>query len=98
MPSWLLPGGDEINCGVPCSTARAIVGTLRGISVCPLLGVLVPLAGLPIPLNGLIVPEGGTGILRSSGLAGTIDGGRSGICILFARLLYEAGIIYTRNM
>lgn len=53
-------------------------------------GVCVPVAppaGVPIPLNGLAVPLGGTGMLKPSGLAGTIFSGRPSIWMRFAELL-----------
>ena len=54
-------------------------------------GVAVPeltwTCGVPMPDNGLTAPEGGTGILMSSGLPGTIDSGRLGILMRFATLL-----------
>lgn len=44
-------------------------------------------AGVPIPLNGVNWPDGGTGMSMSSGLGGTIFGGRFGILMRFASLL-----------
>lgn len=51
-------------------------------------GVAVPglSDGVPIP-DGLTAPLGGTGIEMSSGLPGTIEGGRSGILMRLATLL-----------
>jgi hypothetical protein len=40
-----------------------------------------------MPDSGLTAPLGGTGILISSGLPGTIDSGKSGILMRFATLL-----------
>lgn len=42
------------------------------------LGDRDPPLGVPIPFKGDTIPLGGTGILRSSGDAGIISGGRSG--------------------
>lgn len=54
----------------------------------PVSGVLAPSCGLPSPPGiGVTIPLGGTGILISSGEAGIISGGRSGILMRFASLL-----------
>lgn len=51
-------------------------------------GVAAPFRGLPSPPGmGVTIPLGGTGILRSSGEAGTISGGRFVIPMRFASLL-----------
>lgn len=50
-------------------------------------------AGVPMPENGETVPLGGTGILMSSGLSGTMRSGSPSMCIRFAELLYDAGMI-----
>jgi len=59
----------------------------------PALGVADPFCGVPILIMGETVPEGGTGILRSSGLPGTMLSGRLGMWIRFATLLYDDGMI-----
>lgn len=53
----------------------------------PALGVTDPFCGVPRLTVGDTVPEGGTGILRSSGLPGTILSGSLGMWIRFATLL-----------
>ena len=50
-------------------------------------------AGDPTPENGDIVPLGGTGILMSSGLSGTSRSATPSMCMRFAELLYDAGMI-----
>lgn len=47
----------------------------------PLWGVARPSKGLPRPCMGETTPLGGTGIFKSSGEAGMISSGRSGIWI-----------------
>lgn len=58
---------------------------LTGVCV-PVIGVLTP-AGVPIPLNGVRVPDGGAGICKPSGLAGTMLAGKPGMRIREASLL-----------